>query len=65
MATPRLDIFKKDADGNPIWLDAVVDLATARLRLAEFAAAVPGEYFVFDHTTSTVVISPLDPVECT
>jgi hypothetical protein len=63
--TPHLDIFKKDAHGNPIWLAAVADLATARLRLAEFAAALPGEYFVFDHRTHKVVPSPLDQVECT
>ena len=65
MTTPRLDIFKKDADGHPFWLDAVDDLATARLRVAEFAAAVPGEYFVFDHVTGKVVASQRDQVECT
>ena len=61
MTTPRLDIFKKDADGNPFWLAAVVDLEAARLRMAEFAAAVPGEYFVFDQATGKIVASQLSP----
>ena len=65
MTTPRLDIFKKDAHGNPVWVDAVVDLRTAQLRLAECATAVPGEYFVFDHVTGKVVASQRDQVECT
>ena len=55
MSTLRLDIFKKDARGDPIWLDAVSDHETAQLRLAEFAAAVPGEYFAFDQTTKKIV----------
>ena len=65
MAPLRLDIFKIDAKGNPIWLDAVVDLATARFRLAEFAAAVPGEYFAFDQATNKVVASQLKQIDCT
>jgi hypothetical protein len=64
MTTFRLDIFKKDARGNPIWLAAVSDHETAQLRLAEFAAALPGEYFAFDQTTKKVV--RLDEhVDCT
>jgi hypothetical protein len=65
MTQPRLDIFKIDAHGNPVWLDAVVGLTTARFRLAEFAAAVPGDYFAFDQATNKVVASQLDQVECT
>ncbi len=55
MSSPYLDIFKKDAHGNPVWIDAVQDLNDARQRLSELALALPGEYFVFDHRTHSVV----------
>ena len=65
MSTPHLDIFKKDARGNPIWVDAVGDLETARVRVAQFAATLPGEYFVFDQRTNRVMRPNVDHVECT
>ena len=65
MSTPCLDIFKKDARGNPIWVDAVGDLETARVRVAQFAATLPGEYFVFDQRTNRVMRANVDQVECT
>ena len=49
MHTP-LDIFKKDVQGNLIWLDCVVDFDAARSRLKQLALT-PGEYFVFDQRT--------------
>jgi len=55
MSSPCLDIFKKDAHGSPIWIDAVHDLNDARHRLSELALALPGDYFVFDHRTHSVV----------
>jgi hypothetical protein len=63
MSTPGLDIFKKDARGNPIWVDAVGDLETARVRVAQFAAALPGEYFVFDQRTNKVMRANVEQVE--
>jgi len=65
MSTPSLDIFKKDARGNPIWVDAVGDLETARVRVAQFAATLPGEYFVFDQRTNRVMRANVDQVEYT
>jgi len=65
MTTPHLDLFKKDARGNPIWLDAVADLETARRRVGELAATLPGEYFAFDQTTQRVVRMGLGQIECT
>lgn len=65
MTTPHLDIFKKDARGNPIWLGAVGDLETARLRVAEFASGLPGEFFIFDQRTCKVLGLDLDQIECT
>jgi len=65
MGTPCLDIFKKDARGNPIWVDAVGHLETARVRVAQFAATLPGEYFVFDQRTNRVMRANVDQVEGT
>jgi len=65
MSTPSLDIFKKDARGNPIWVNAVGDPETARVRLAEFVATLPGEYFVFDQRTKKVMRTDVDQLECT
>jgi len=52
---PCLDIFRKDAHGNPVWINGGQDLDDARHRPSELALALPGEYFVFDHRTHTVV----------
>ena len=46
-----LDIFRKDVQGNPLWLDCAADLQAARFRLTELATLTPGEYFVFDQRT--------------
>ena len=52
-----LDIFTKDTQGNPVWLDCVTDLQTARFRLNQLASATPGEYFVFDQRTQQIAAS--------
>jgi len=57
MSTPTLDIFRKDIRGNPVWIDSVEDLETARQRLSQLASALPGDYFVFDQRTNRIVAS--------
>jgi hypothetical protein len=57
MSLAPFDIFKKDFRGNPIWLDAVTDLETARLRLSQLASAIPGEYFAFDQRKKQIIAS--------
>ena len=64
MTTHRLDIFKKDAQGSPVWLEAVMDHETAQRHLAEFASVLPGEYFAFDHITHKIIRLESDQVEC-
>lgn len=61
MNSAQLDIFRKDGQGNPVWLDCVRDLETARSRLNELASAIPGEYFVFDQRTHQIVASLVRP----
>jgi hypothetical protein len=61
MNSAQLDIFRKDVRGNPVWLDCVKDLETARFRLNELASVIPGEYFVFDQRTRQIVVSLVRP----
>jgi hypothetical protein len=55
MSSPYLDVFKKDALGNPIWIDAVSDSESARILLIRLASAAPGEYFAFDQRRHEIV----------
>jgi hypothetical protein len=57
MPSPSLDIFKKDMQGNPIWLEAVGDLETARARLNQLTSVSPGEYFAFDQRSQQIPAS--------
>ena len=50
-------ILRKDSAGDPIWLEAVRDLDTAKKRVAELAENSPGEYVVFCEQTSQIVDS--------
>jgi hypothetical protein len=52
-----LDIFRRDAQGNPIWVGTTQDMHDARDHLNRLALALPGEYFVFDQRTHQVVAS--------
>jgi len=62
MPSFSLDIFRKDAHGSPVWMDAVQDLDDARHRLRQLALALPGEYFVFDQRTHNIVTSISDQI---
>jgi hypothetical protein len=55
MKIASFDIFRKDLLGNPVWIEAVPDLETAKLRMAEWAKRSPAEYFVFNQETSEIV----------
>jgi len=41
------DIFKRRADGYPLWIAAVDSLERARERTNRYALVVPGEYFIY------------------
>jgi hypothetical protein len=64
MLSKSYDIFKRDAGGE-VWVEAVRDLETAKSRLIELAAEVPGQYVIFSQRTGrmvssgTVVASPV------
>jgi hypothetical protein len=54
MAIPRYDVLKRDR-GGLLWIEAVDDLESARLRIHELSFASYGEYLVFDQNTGQTV----------
>ena len=49
------DIFKKDSCGDLLWVEAVPDLETARLRVMQRNNREPGEYVIFCQRTQELV----------
>jgi hypothetical protein len=50
-----LDLFRRNEDGEFIWLEAGEDLKAAKLRLQELSASTPGEYLLFDRATAQII----------
>jgi hypothetical protein len=55
MKVAPYDVFRKDLLGTPVWMEAVGDFETAKLRMMELAGRSPGEYFVFSQQTQEIV----------
>jgi len=51
------DLFRRDLLGTPVWMEAVQDLETAKLRMLELVGRSPGEYFVFCQESQEIVSS--------
>jgi hypothetical protein len=64
MLPPSFDIFRRDAGGHLVWVEAVQDLETAKSRVIELSATAPGQYAVFSQrsgrmvSSGTIVASP-------
>jgi hypothetical protein len=54
MTIPRYDVLKRDSRGV-LWIEAVDDLKSARLRIQELSSESYGEYLVFDQETGQTV----------
>ena len=57
MVSQYYNIFKRDASGAPVWVEAVRDLETAKGRIIELSAESPGQYVVFSQKSGRVVSS--------
>jgi hypothetical protein len=57
MRLDSFDILKRQGDGSLVWLEAARDMDVAKSRLEQLRALWPGEYFVFDQQTQTIVPS--------
>lgn len=51
---PAYDILRKDAAAL-IWLEAIDNLQSAKLRIRDLAARSEGEYVIFDQRTRRIV----------
>jgi hypothetical protein len=64
MLPPSFDIFRRDAGGHLVWVEAVQDLETPKSRIIELSATAPGQYAVFSQrsgrmvSSGTIVASP-------
>jgi hypothetical protein len=57
MTSQPYDIFRRDKAGEAVWVEAASDLATAKGRIIELAAATPGQYVVFNQISGRMVSS--------
>jgi hypothetical protein len=51
----EFEIFKKDAAGNPIWVETAIGLDQTRKRLIALSGNSTGDYLVFNPRTNTFV----------
>jgi len=49
------DIFRKDSNGVPVWVEAVPDLERAQLRVVELDKQKPGDYMIFCFMTQELI----------
>ncbi|HWW17621.1 MAG TPA: hypothetical protein VNY81_03280 [Candidatus Saccharimonadales bacterium] len=57
MIAQPYDIFRRGASGDPVWVEAVCDLETAKTRIIELSAENPGQYVVFHQRSGRMVSS--------
>ena len=54
------DIFRR-LPGGPVWIEAVPDLEHAKMRLTNLTESRPGDYFVYDVSSSKIVFAAIEP----
>jgi hypothetical protein len=54
------DIFRR-LPGGPVWIEAVQDLEDAKMRLMNLTKSRPGDYFVYDASSSKIVFAAIEP----
>jgi hypothetical protein len=55
---PRFDIFRKESDGNVLWIDSAETLSGAVEKAREAMTVRRATYFVISRTGDKVVVSP-------
>ena len=58
MTLPAYDIFKIDGAAAMIWVEAVEDLESAKMRVKELSHGSNTEYAIFDQRTKQIVFEP-------
>jgi hypothetical protein len=54
------DIFRR-LPGGPMWVETVQDLENAKKRLENLAKSRPGDYFLFDPSSSKIIFGVVEP----
>lgn len=44
------DIFRKDGNGDPVWIETIVGRHQVKKRLMKLSSLKPGNYLVYDPT---------------
>jgi hypothetical protein len=57
MSLAAYDIFRKDAAAAMIWVEAVEDLESAKMRVKELARNSNTEYAIFNQHTKQIVFA--------
>jgi hypothetical protein len=56
---PPFDIFKRESDGEVLWIKSAEDFKSARTAVKELMAASPQEYIIYSHRTNNqLVVKP-------
>ena len=55
-----LDIFKKEEDGTYVWKATAENLEVATKKVKRLASIAPGDYMIFNQTTQTKKVIPID-----
>jgi CheY-like chemotaxis protein len=50
-----LDIFNRGSDGSKLWVEAVQNIQTAKLRIGELNASSPGNYVIFSQKSQSFI----------
>lgn len=49
------DIFKRNEQGTPVWMDKAPDLRSAKARIIQLSRVAPGQYLVIHSLTGRTI----------
>jgi hypothetical protein len=58
MVSGFYDIFKRNENGIPVWVDKAVDLKSAKARILQLSRIAPGQYLVVHSLTGRTITTP-------
>ena len=57
MVSGFYDIFKRNEQGTPVWVDKALDLRSAKARIIQLSRIAPGQYLVVHSLTGRTIIA--------
>lgn len=49
------DIFRRNEQGTPVWVDKATDLSSAKARIIQLSRVAPGQYLVIHSLTGRTI----------